>query len=361
MYDRLYYKLPNSDAYIEKLLGLSSNRSKYKVDENSKNFPSQLDLRLNRENLFIEMKPDKQLFDFLNLKSSWWSQIKRSFYIRYLKYNLTSADALTGCGKMYLLGKRQFYYLVSKDLEIKKLFTTYFQNLFQELESSLSIKVVPSNSNIQLNYNKLVEENNINNLINENINKDFNQYRWLDIGTGDASILNQFLPSWFLKERLTAVEVNNEMIQILKNQCNLIFNFENDLIENIENIKDKVQWDLYKVISLFNVLDRCYTPKSLLQSIHRLMNKDHIFFLSVVFPFAPFVELDDGTQDIPDEILMPTFDSFCQSAYYLIEQVLSSMFHVVSWSRIPYCCQGDTIQDYYALDSIVLVCIKKDY
>ena len=60
----------------------------------------------------------------------------------------------------------------------------------------------------------------------------------------------------------------------------------------------------FDCIGMFNVLDRCDRPFTMLSHVRNLLKpKTGLFVLAVVLPFRPFVELDDGTRRPPSEKL----------------------------------------------------------
>lgn len=63
-----------------------------------------------------------------------------------------------------------------------------------------------------------------------------------------------------------------------------------------------------------------------------------------------------GKDHMPKESLVVTGSSFEEQVHSLTEGVLKSAgFDVVSWSRIPYLCEGDLRQAYYWLSDVIMV------
>lgn len=58
----------------------------------------------------------------------------------------------------------------------------------------------------------------------------------------------------------------------------------------------------------------------------------------------------------PTELLPINGTSFEEQVQSLVDNVLSPVgFEVVSWSRVPYLCEGDLQQSYYWLDDSIFV------
>lgn len=58
----------------------------------------------------------------------------------------------------------------------------------------------------------------------------------------------------------------------------------------------------------------------------------------------------------PKELLPIAGDLFEEQVRSLVEDVLTPAgFEVVSWSRVPYLCEGDLQQSYYWLDDSIFV------
>jgi hypothetical protein len=115
----------------------------------------------------------------------------------------------------------------------------------------------------------------------------------------------------------------------------------------------------FDCIGMFNVLDRCDRPFTMLSHVRNLLKpKTGLFVLAVVLPFRPFVELDDGTRRPPSEkldVATPTaaWEYGCRDLY---ENVLKpSGFEIEKISRAPYVSEGDHLAGAYVLDDVVFV------
>ncbi|CAH0547763.1 unnamed protein product [Brassicogethes aeneus] len=154
----------------------------------------------------------------------------------------------------------------------------------------------------------------------------------LDLGAGDGKVTAHLAPMF---QKVYATEVCNTMS-----------------ILELENWHEERKFDL---ISCLNLIDRCDKPLEILQNIKTSLKPDGRLLLAVVLPFSPYVE-SGSPYNKPEELLPikgQTFESQVQS---VIEDVfIPSGFSVISWSRIPYLCEGDLQQSYYWLEDAIFV------
>lgn len=58
----------------------------------------------------------------------------------------------------------------------------------------------------------------------------------------------------------------------------------------------------------------------------------------------------------PQELLPIEGDTYEEQVISIIKNVVEpSGFSVISWSRVPYFCEGDLAQSYYWLDDLLLL------
>ena len=115
----------------------------------------------------------------------------------------------------------------------------------------------------------------------------------------------------------------------------------------------------FDCIGMFNVLDRCDRPFTMLSHVRNLLKPNTgLFVLAVVLPFRPFVELDDGARRAPVErldVATPT-SAWEYGVRDLYENVLKpSGFHIEAIARVPYICEGDHLAGAYVLDDCIFV------
>jgi SAM-dependent methyltransferase len=201
--------------------------------------------------------------------------------------------------------------------------------------------------------------------------------RLLDIGAGDGAVTTRLAP---LFESVVTTEVSAPMVRRLRSRGWQCYHTDMPTPELVAGggcgkgecvLRDGARSSAGKVggpdcegfdvVSLFNVLDRCDEPLTLLQQCRRLLRPGGLFLLAVVLPFCPFVE-DGAAQRRPSEKL-PLRGGICQhgasfeeAVTHMIEDVLRPAgFRVCSVSRVPYLCQGDVNAAFYTLDDAVLV------
>jgi len=122
----------------------------------------------------------------------------------------------------------------------------------------------------------------------------------------------------------------------------------------------------YDVVCCLNVLDRVNKPLGLLRTLRELAAPGGVVLLAVVLPWCPFVEC--GPVKRPPEELLPMEGGLCskgarweESFNTLVTNVLEpSGFEVVTWSMVPYLCEGSPSHEYYNLDDAIFVLRAKD-
>lgn len=112
----------------------------------------------------------------------------------------------------------------------------------------------------------------------------------------------------------------------------------------------------WRAISLLNVLDRCPEPRTMLESIYKMMIPGHTQLLvALVLPFGPFVETPNG-RVAPTERL-PIAPNCCweTAVASLLANVLTPMgFEVERIARVPYLDQCPQC-GIFELDDVLLV------
>uniref|UniRef100_A0A7S1M891 DREV methyltransferase n=1 Tax=Neobodo designis TaxID=312471 RepID=A0A7S1M891_NEODS len=169
--------------------------------------------------------------------------------------------------------------------------------------------------------------------------------RWCDIGAGDGGVTAKFA---HMCDTVIATEASLPMRWRLLGRG----------FQVTENIDAGAPYD---AVSLFNVLDRCDKPWTLLRDMRRWVKPDGTVVMAVVLPWCPFVE-DGNKQKRPSEEL-PMQGGRCgervpfeQCVQTLVDNVVKPAgFQVLRWTRVPYLCEGSASYQYYALDDVVLV------
>ncbi|KAL0484479.1 METTL9 [Acrasis kona] len=121
----------------------------------------------------------------------------------------------------------------------------------------------------------------------------------------------------------------------------------------------------FNVITLFNVLDRCSHPISLLKTCKRIMTQHDggcLLILAVVFPFRPYVEDGIDNVDPEEKIILGKNLPWEMSVNLFAEKVLGKIgFKVLTVSKSPYVSEGDYEKDFYCItDAVFVVEVKKD-
>ncbi|KAK5642097.1 hypothetical protein RI129_008264 [Pyrocoelia pectoralis] len=163
----------------------------------------------------------------------------------------------------------------------------------------------------------------------------------LDLGAGDGEVTACIAP---LFNNVFVTEVSHTMQTVLQKR-----GYELLEIDKWFSLRK------YEVISCLNVLDRCDRPLLLLHQIREALEHGGRALIAVVLPFSPYVET--GTSDHkPKETLPVTGDTFEQQVSSLINDVfVPAGFEVITWTRVPYLCEGDLRQSYYWLDDAVFL------
>ena len=119
----------------------------------------------------------------------------------------------------------------------------------------------------------------------------------------------------------------------------------------------------YDVIGLFNLIDRCSKPITLLNDLKdRLRDENSRLVIAVPVPLRPAVESSDGWKT-PEEYIAPP-GCYCgytweESVKRLIVDVIDPIYDVRVISRLPYLSEGNLKRPYYVLDDVLLVLSKK--
>ena len=322
---------------------------------------------------FYELSLDDGTKQFLQEYCSDVEGLGTSFLNTLLRccYSVTDANAILHRGQMHVLSKEQIFQLFS-------------ENHFLE------------------NYLK-------------------NPSTLLDIGSGDGCVTeklglvlcnqredrNSIANLW--RHRIVTTEVSQPMVKRLKMSGYAAVNTTNltraELLPHLRVEKPPNNLPAFDVVSLFNVLDRCDKPLSLLRQIRELLlpeddfdgtsNERGILILALVLPWSAFVEsgtgqkkpteklqvrgphvfwpvIDSETDLVPGEnenlnyLYTPTrnrdseqcacCNSFEEAVDWFVWNVLvKEGWEVVRWSRVPYISAGDMNSPYYCLNNAIFI------
>ncbi|CAH2002595.1 unnamed protein product [Acanthoscelides obtectus] len=172
-------------------------------------------------------------------------------------------------------------------------------------------------------------------------NEDWRAESLVDLGAGDGEVTAK-IDSLF--EKVYVTEMSGPMRTLLQKK-----GYE---------ILDLDSWHLakkYDMISCLNLIDRCTTPLTLMRQMKTALKSNGMLLLAVVLPFSAYVE-SEFPDHKPKEHLPIIGDTFEEQVKNLVENVLvPEGYEVVSWSRVPYLCEGDLQQSYYWLDDAIFV------
>jgi SAM-dependent methyltransferase len=196
--------------------------------------------------------------------------------------------------------------------------------------------------------------------------------RLLDVGAGDGHITAQ-LAGFF--DEVVTTEVAARMVPRLRAQGWTCAHTA-DLDEGLP-IGGDIAQDGFDCVALFNVLDRCSRPRTLLRQIRERMRKPvphpsgsgellntSRLLLSVPLPLDPSVEVGTRWVDPEERILAAGTARACRdfesASLALADFFVEQGFHVETLSRIPYLSQGDTRRPFYVLDcSLWLLSVRQ--
>lgn len=172
--------------------------------------------------------------------------------------------------------------------------------------------------------------------------------RHLDVGAGAGHVTSQIAP---LATETVTTETSRVMARKLRNRgfrC-----FETDVAET------GAPEPHYDLVTCLNVLDRCPRPKSLLAAARAALAPGGRLVLAVPLPLNAFFYDGPVSRD-QKERLDATGVDWEDSAARLVENTLVPLgLEVEAISRVPYLCRGDSQQELYVLDDVLLTCKQK--
>ncbi|CAG2103525.1 unnamed protein product [Medioppia subpectinata] len=170
----------------------------------------------------------------------------------------------------------------------------------------------------------------------------------IDLGAGDGKI-TEIMSKYFHKTYTT--EISSVMRKILLKKGYHVLDVE-DWHENGRQ---------YDVISCLNVLDRCDRPLSMLADMKSALRpRTGRIVLALVLPFSQYVEVsatdNHRTDHRPSEVLAIEGHTFEEQLVSFVDRVLRpNGLQVVTWTKVPYLCEGDLELTYYWLYDVVMV------
>lgn len=92
---------------------------------------------------------------------------------------------------------------------------------------------------------------------------------------------------------------------------------------------------------------------TLLKEIRNALKPDGLVLIALVWPFRPYVEFS-SVDHRPEEELPIAGRSFEEQVSSLMAILRPLGFRVVSWSRVPYLCEGDLDRSFYHLSDMLV-------
>jgi len=162
----------------------------------------------------------------------------------------------------------------------------------------------------------------------------------IDLGAGDGAPTTSMAASF---GSVFATETSAPMRKILQSK--------NIKVVDVGSWTESGPFD---AISCLNLLDRADNPLTILASIKSSLKQQGLLIVALVLPFKPYVESNPPTHkpSEPIHIKGGTTEQQLESAVGVIE---AAGFQLVSWSRVPYLCEGDLNKSIYQLNDFVII------
>ena len=164
----------------------------------------------------------------------------------------------------------------------------------------------------------------------------------IDLGAGDGRVTEKMRPFF---ARLFATEVSRPMQKLLASKSINVL--------PIESWAEQEPQPHYDLISCLNLLDRCDNPIDIIETIKKALKPDGLLLLGLVLPFNPFVEIRKSRE--PKQSLDISGAEFADQVESVVAILQSFGFNLLSWTRVPYLCEGDALHSIYILDDAVFV------
>jgi SAM-dependent methyltransferase len=114
----------------------------------------------------------------------------------------------------------------------------------------------------------------------------------------------------------------------------------------------------FDVVTCLNVIDRCHTPRALLERLSGARDPEGLLVIATPLPLSAFV-YDGGTTREPRERLECRSDDWESAAGELAENELARLgLSVRSLSRAPYVSRGFAGKPVWLLDDAIFVCSR---
>ncbi len=176
--------------------------------------------------------------------------------------------------------------------------------------------------------------------------------RLLDIGAGSGDVTTRLLP---LVAAIDCTETSRFMARRLRRRGLSCWHGEAGSGKPGDPLKSAPAYD---AIALFNVIDRCRQPRTLLAAARDHLPSGGRLIVSVPLPYEPFFYAAGSSRE-PEERLRVKSPAWEAAASELWRQELEPLgLRLTAFTRTPYLSGGDGQAPAYVLDSAVLVCRK---
>lgn len=167
----------------------------------------------------------------------------------------------------------------------------------------------------------------------------------VDVGAGDGEVTRRW---GALFPRRYATEISASMRSVLADKGFTILDVDGWWATGVR----------FELVCMLNLLDRCAAPVTLLREAARALAPAGHIMIALVYPFKPYVE---STKDHkPFEDMLVRRNTFEEQVEAVVDFMATEGLALVSWSRVPYLCEGDMNQSYYWLDDAVFVFQKSN-
>jgi SAM-dependent methyltransferase len=174
----------------------------------------------------------------------------------------------------------------------------------------------------------------------------------LDVGAGSGDVTTRLVP---LVESVTCTEPSRFMARALRRRG---FDVWHGACGQQAPGDPLMGSERYNIVAVFNVIDRCRNPRSLLASVVSHLPPGGILLLSTPLPFRAFF-YDGSTPRNPEEALEVHADGWEEALSELWRDTLAPLgLEACAVSRVPYLSGGDAQHAAYVLDAAVLACRK---
>ncbi len=172
----------------------------------------------------------------------------------------------------------------------------------------------------------------------------------VDLGAGDGAPMRVISRRF---ERVCATEASTSMARVLSSAGVNVLEIDS---------WHEAEPDGFDLVACLNLLDRCERPLSVLEQIRKALRKPSstadpggLVLLAAVLPFSPYVEFSSSGDRSPVEKMSVTGQSFEEQVASFAGVLEREGFQLLSWTRVPYLCEGDLSTSVYVLDDAVFL------